>query len=73
MPEAFRVALSGRPGPVLIDVPKDVQVESAEFERWPEPGHALPAPAVDAALIDQAAALINASQRPILYLGGGVI
>ena len=73
VPEAFRVALSGRPGPVLIDVPKDVQVESVEFQRLPEPGRAMPAPVADAGGIDQAAALINAAQRPILYLGGGVI
>src|SRR3990172_1841625 len=38
IPEAFRVAASGRPGPVVIDVPKDVQTESVVFDRLPAPG-----------------------------------
>ena len=38
VPEAFRIAASGRPGPVWIDVPKDVQNEAVEFDAWPEPG-----------------------------------
>ncbi len=37
VPEAFRIAASGRPGPVWIDVPKDVQNETIEFDAWPEP------------------------------------
>ncbi|MEA3363998.1 MAG: acetolactate synthase large subunit [Candidatus Hydrogenedentes bacterium] len=73
IPEAFRIALSGRPGPVLVDVPKDVQCESVTFDRWPEPGAADTPPAFDAAAVAQAAALINAAERPILYLGGGVV
>jgi len=73
IPEAFRIALSGRPGPVLVDVPKDVQCESVTFDRWPEPGVADTPPAFDAAAVAQAAALINAAERPILYLGGGVV
>jgi acetolactate synthase-1/2/3 large subunit len=73
IPRAFRIAASGRPGPVLIDIPKDVQTQAIEINEWPEPGRAEPAPAADAALIEQAAAMINAAERPILYLGGGVI
>ena len=73
IPRAFRIAASGRPGPVLLDIPKDVQTQAIEIAEWPEPGRALPAPAADAALIEQAAAMINAAQRPILYLGGGVV
>lgn len=38
IPEAFRIASSGRPGLVVIDVPKDVQMETLEFTDWPEPG-----------------------------------
>jgi len=73
IPEAFRIAASGRPGPVLIDVPKDVQMEAAEFEAWPEPGRPDPPPRFDRAKIERAAEMINAARRPILYIGGGVI
>ncbi|MGD9949649.1 MAG: acetolactate synthase large subunit [Desulfobulbus sp.] len=73
LPRAFYLAGSGRPGPVLIDVPKNVQTEILEFESWPEEfsreenkdGHAED--------IATAATMINNAERPILYLGGGVI
>ena len=71
--DAFRLAKSGRPGPVLIDVPKDVQIASWEFTPQPEP---VPADAMAPAKelrIQQAAACINAAQRPFLYFGGGLI
>jgi acetolactate synthase I/II/III large subunit len=73
IPAAFRIAASGRPGPVLVDIPKDVQMEALSFEQWPEPGKpekTAPAASDD---IKRAAEMINRSQRPILYLGGGVI
>jgi len=73
IPEAFRIAVSGRPGPVLIDVPKDVQMQTVEFVAWPEPGRADAAPVCEPAELDRAAGLINAAQRPVFYLGGGVI
>jgi acetolactate synthase-1/2/3 large subunit len=73
IPEAFRIASSGRPGPVVIDVPKDVQSAEIEFERWPEPGAPDPVPAFDEAEAARAAEWINEAKRPILYLGGGVI
>ena len=73
IPRAFEIAASGRPGPVLIDIPKDVQTQAIEIDTWPEPGRAVPPPAADAALIAEAAALINAAERPLLYLGGGVV
>jgi acetolactate synthase I/II/III large subunit len=73
IPDAFRIATSGRPGPVVVDVPKDVQTESVEFERFPEPGRPDPPPAVDAAAIARAAALVNAAERPVLLVGAGVI
>ena len=75
--EAFLIAASGRPGPVLIDVPKDVGVE--EFDYTPvEPGSAKPAgfkatPAPDSSAIDAALALIRQARRPLLYVGGGAI
>ncbi len=73
VPEAFRIAWSGRPGPVLIDVPKDVQNQAVEFEAWPEPGRPDRCPDVNPAELQQAAAMIDAAQRPLFYLGGGVI
>ncbi|MCX6000284.1 MAG: thiamine pyrophosphate-binding protein, partial [Chloroflexi bacterium] len=73
IPQAFRIAVSGRPGPVLVDVPKDVQSQQVEFESWPEPASADPPPGFDRHEIEQAAQMINAAQRPILYLGGGII
>ncbi|MBK7647777.1 MAG: acetolactate synthase large subunit [Betaproteobacteria bacterium] len=73
IPHAFEIAASGRPGPVLIDIPKDVQSQAIEISELPEPGCTRPAPKADQVLIAQAAALINAAERPILYLGGGVV
>lgn len=73
IPRAFEIAASGRPGPVLVDIPKDVQTQAIEIGEWPEPGRAQPATPTNPALIEQAAAMINAAERPILYLGGGVV
>ena len=73
IPRAFRLASSGRPGPVLIDIPKDVQNQAVEISDWPEPGVADPVPAAPAEQIACAAAMIDAAARPILYLGGGVV
>jgi acetolactate synthase-1/2/3 large subunit len=80
--EAFKIATSGRPGPVLVDLPKDV---TAGILRTPlpfkatTPGLSLGLPSnplespVEMALIKQAAELINQSQRPIIYAGNGVL
>jgi acetolactate synthase-1/2/3 large subunit len=73
IPDAFRIAASGRPGPVLIDVPKDVQNTTVEFESWPEPGRRDASPRFDTNAVACAAEMINRAHRPILYLGGGVI
>jgi len=75
MREAFYIATTGRPGPVVIDVPSDVQLAECEF-KWPE--------AVDIrsynptyqghpGQIKKAAKLIAGSKRPIIYAGGGII
>ena len=68
--EAFHIATSGRPGPVLVDIPKDVTVrkvaDSIELPRHTPPA-ALPAPGVDLAAEAMATAL-----RPLFYIGGGV-
>lgn len=73
IPRAFAIAASGRPGPVLIDIPKDVQLQCVEVADWPEPGERQLPPPADAAAIAAAAALINDARRPLLYLGGGVV
>lgn len=73
MPEAFRIAASGRPGPVWVDVPKDVQVERIAVESWPEVAVADAPPPVDEALITAAAEMLNAAERPVLYIGGGAV
>ena len=73
IPSAFKIAISGRPGPVLVDIPKDVQTELVEIGEWPAPGEPDAAPAVDATGIARAAELIEAAARPVLYLGGGVV
>lgn len=73
IPKAFRIAASGRPGPVLIDIPKDVQTAPIEFDNWPEPGRPDPLPEFAPQSLRQAAEMIAAAKRPILYIGGGVV
>jgi acetolactate synthase-1/2/3 large subunit len=74
--EAFHLASTGRPGPVLIDVPKDVQntlVPNPDYEIAMDlPGYRLP-PAPSPERIREVLASIRASERPIIYCGGGVI
>lgn len=73
MRRAFRIAASGRPGPVLVDVLKDVQQAQCEFEpRQPEP--ILPeTEKITEADIDVAVRMIEESKRPVIFAGGGVI
>jgi len=73
LPRAFAIAASGRPGPVLVDIPKDVQTQLIEVSEWPAPGLAEAAPALDHDAIHAAARMIAEAERPILYLGGGVV
>jgi len=73
IPAAFRLAMSGRPGPVLVDVPKDVQTQQVSFDAYPEPVTRDATPVIDMAAIETAARMINESEQPVLYLGGGVI
>lgn len=70
--KAFRVAISGRPGPVLVDIPKDVQLaktfyepKKAQHKRYEEP--------VDEEQIAEAVKMIKASKRPYIYSGGGTV
>ena len=68
--EAFQIAKSGRPGPVLIDIPKDVQTAECDFE---PSGIVEPYPQAEASDedIDRAVELINQAKRPYIYIGGG--
>src|ERR671919_34725 len=75
MAEAFHIASSGRPGPVLVDIPKDVLQAQTTFE-WPQlvnlPGYR-PTLQPNARQIKAAASLIRDARRPVLYVGGGVL
>lgn len=73
VPAAFRIAMSDRPGPVLIDVPKDVQNQMVSFDDFPDVVTPDAPPAVDIAAVEEAAKMIAEAERPVLYLGGGVI
>lgn len=70
--EAFRLAKSGRPGPVLIDVPKDVQIAKCEYESQPAVEKEEPFAAKNDR-INEAAKIINAAKQPYIYFGGGLI
>lgn len=70
--EAFHIAQSGRPGPVLVDIPKDIQVGMFEFENKPV-APLDPKPVVKEADLKQAADMIAEAKRPYVYCGGGVI
>lgn len=74
--EAFHIATSGRPGPVVIDIPKDVQFAKAVYQGPTEVTHAhnySPRVKGEPAKIAEAAAMLAKARRPILYTGGGVI
>lgn len=73
IPEAFRIALSGRPGPVSIDVPKDVQNEIIDITSWPDIGVASPAPEFDEKDVEAMMNKIRAAQKPVLMIGGGIV
>ena len=73
--EAFHVAMSGRPGPVLIDIPKDVQFADGKYETPKKNRTSSYAPKTkgDKEAIEAAIDLIEGAKRPIIYSGGGVI
>ena len=75
MHEAFYVATHGRPGPVVIDIPKDVQFTRAPYVAKGNIQHKTYRPQTkgDLRLIKQAAELIASAKRPVLYTGGGII
>ncbi|WP_028829561.1 biosynthetic-type acetolactate synthase large subunit [Proteocatella sphenisci] len=70
--DAFRIAQSGRPGPVLVDIPKDITADTCEFtSKEREVAHTKNLYTMDQ--IHEAAALINNAQKPVVYYGGGVV
>ncbi len=73
--EAFHIAATGRPGPVLVDLPKDI-LQAQTTWSWPPvldlPGYKLPSEP-DPERIEQAARMLHQAKRPVLYVGGGVI
>jgi acetolactate synthase I/II/III large subunit len=73
--EAFHIATSGRPGPVVIDIPKDVQVARAAYRKPGKIEHKTYRPQIkgDRAAIESAIDLIANAKRPIFYTGGGII
>ncbi len=73
--EAFYIARSGRPGPVVIDIPKDVQIFKARYAKPVVTGHKTYKPQVkgDLRSIEAAVEMLAAAERPILYTGGGII
>ena len=70
--EAFRIARSGRPGPVLIDFPKDVQIASATHMGLLEPAPADTLPSAPAEGLAEAIAAIASAERPVIYSGQGI-
>src|SRR5256712_4714803 len=73
--EAFHIAKSGRPGPVVIDIPKDVQFATGTYSRPKEIAHKGYKPKVKGDLdkIEAALALMKNAKRPLFYTGGGII
>jgi acetolactate synthase-1/2/3 large subunit len=73
--EAFYIATHGRPGPVVVDIPKDVQVARGAYRKPTANGHKTYKPQIkgDLSLIEQAVELMASAERPILYTGGGII
>jgi acetolactate synthase-1/2/3 large subunit len=73
IPRAFQIALSGRPGPVSIDIPKDVQNQLIEVASLPAPGRREANPEFAPQLVESMLSRIKSARRPILMVGGGVV
>jgi acetolactate synthase-1/2/3 large subunit len=73
IPEAFRIATSGRPGPVVVDIPKDVQNATIDVATFPAPGRSAARPWPREDDLARAAAMIDAAKRPVFLIGAGVV
>jgi acetolactate synthase-1/2/3 large subunit len=71
--EAFALAKAGRPGPVLVDIPKDIQTSTADYEPMSPAETDTPEDGIDEDLLAEAAALIREAKRPYIYSGGGTV
>ncbi len=73
--EAFHIARNGRPGPVLIDIPKDIQFEKAQYTARADARNrnCIVTPEINRNQIEQAVDLMRYARRPVFYTGGGVI
>ncbi|MCC5967649.1 MAG: acetolactate synthase 3 large subunit [Natronohydrobacter sp.] len=73
--QAFHVATAGRPGPVLVDIPKDVQFATGTYVEKPsvQTGHYAPRVKGDPEMIERMVELIETAEKPVFYTGGGVI
>ena len=71
--KAFTIARTGRPGPVLIDIPKDVTANKCEYEKVEVKPENITEVDVDPAEIDVAAEMIKASKKPFIFVGGGAV
>ena len=73
--EAFEIATTGRPGPVVVDIPKDIQFQSGEYVGPKAVHHRTYKPKTDpdASAIAQAVEMMAAAKRPVFYTGGGLI
>lgn len=73
IPEAFKIAKSGRPGPVLIDIPKDIQCQTIEVDSFPDINNTKESSStLNKDMLIEIANLINKSKKPIIYAGGGI-
>ncbi|MDE5582117.1 MAG: biosynthetic-type acetolactate synthase large subunit [Ruminococcus sp.] len=70
---AFKIAKSGRPGPVLVDIPKDVQIAKCEYTPESQPVVPYPLNFAKEEKLAEAVELIKKSERPYIYFGGGII
>ena len=75
MHEAFYIARSGRPGPVLVDIPKDIQFADGDYENLSKTKHKTytPPSTIDTKSVGNVVDLIQKAKRPIIYSGGGII
>lgn len=71
--KAFRIAKTGRPGPVLIDIPKDVTANKTEYTKAEIEPYAPDAEHISAAEIDTAVEMIRKAERPYIFVGGGAV
>jgi len=71
--KAFAMARSGRPGPVLVDIPKDISMQTVEYAYHPPAEFLKKKAVIPESDLDKAAELLNSSKKPLIYTGGGII